>query len=235
MPTNNSWNSQNPAQVAKGGTGLSSTTAYSVLCGGTTTTAALQNVSGVGSAGNVLTSQGAAALPQWAAPASNGSLALISSQTASDSASIAFTTGLTTYNNLLLIITGLITVTDDVELLLQLSNNGGSTYASTGYLSGRTIYIYNSTTWTNNNITNAYNLMGECDDTNSSSGSFWIQDFNSGSRIKISGSGTVMNAGNPYYITSTGELSIAGPDAIKIFASSGHIQSGVFTLYGLVE
>jgi hypothetical protein len=53
--------------VAHGGTGDTSFTAYSVLCGGTTSTGALQNVSGLGSSGNVLTSNGAGALPTWQA------------------------------------------------------------------------------------------------------------------------------------------------------------------------
>lgn len=51
--------------VADGGTGNSSFTAYSVLLGGTTSTGALQNVSGVGSSGQVLTSNGASAVPSW--------------------------------------------------------------------------------------------------------------------------------------------------------------------------
>ena len=46
-------------------------TAYSVLCGGTTSASALQNVSGVGTSGQILTSQGAGALPQWASPAAS--------------------------------------------------------------------------------------------------------------------------------------------------------------------
>ncbi len=53
--------------VADGGTGLSATTAYAVLCGGTTTTAALQSIAGVGSSGQVLTSNGAGALPTFQA------------------------------------------------------------------------------------------------------------------------------------------------------------------------
>lgn len=53
--------------VADGGTGLSSTTAYAVLCGGTTSTAALQSIASVGSSGNVLTSNGAGALPTFQA------------------------------------------------------------------------------------------------------------------------------------------------------------------------
>jgi hypothetical protein len=53
--------------VTRGGTGLASATAYSVLCGGTTSTGAFQSVASLGSAGQVLTSNGAAALPTWQA------------------------------------------------------------------------------------------------------------------------------------------------------------------------
>ena len=52
--------------AADGGTGRSSHTAFAVLCGGTTTTAAQQDVGSLGSAGQVLTSAGAGALPSWA-------------------------------------------------------------------------------------------------------------------------------------------------------------------------
>lgn len=51
--------------VAGGGTGAASFTAYAVICAGTTSTGAFQNVSGVGTTGQVLTSNGAAALPTW--------------------------------------------------------------------------------------------------------------------------------------------------------------------------
>jgi hypothetical protein len=60
------------AVVAGGGTGDTSFTAYSVVCGGTTSTGALQNVSGVGTSGQVLTSNGAAALPTWQAGGGGG-------------------------------------------------------------------------------------------------------------------------------------------------------------------
>lgn len=51
--------------VAGGGTGVASTTAYAVLCGGTSSTAALQSIAGLGTAGQVLTSNGAGALPTF--------------------------------------------------------------------------------------------------------------------------------------------------------------------------
>lgn len=55
------------ATVAGGGTGTATYTAYSVICAGTTSTGAFQNVSGVGTSGQLLTSNGAGALPTWQA------------------------------------------------------------------------------------------------------------------------------------------------------------------------
>jgi hypothetical protein len=51
--------------VANGGTGATSQTAYAVLAGGTTSTGAYQSVASVGTSGQVLTSNGAGALPTF--------------------------------------------------------------------------------------------------------------------------------------------------------------------------
>ena len=51
--------------VANGGTGRASHTAYAVICGGTTSTAAQQSIASVGTAAQVLTSNGAGALPTF--------------------------------------------------------------------------------------------------------------------------------------------------------------------------
>ena len=57
--------------VAGGGTGLSTTTAYGLIAAGTTSTGNFQQVSGTGTSGQLLTSNGAGALPTWQnAPAS---------------------------------------------------------------------------------------------------------------------------------------------------------------------
>src|SRR3990172_5218626 len=61
-----------PLSVAKGGIGRASQTAYAVLCGGTTTTAAQQSIASVGTAGQVLTSNGPGALPSMQAAAGGG-------------------------------------------------------------------------------------------------------------------------------------------------------------------
>lgn len=51
--------------VAQGGTGLTTLTAYGLLAAGTTSTGNLQQVSGTGTSGQILTSNGAGALPTW--------------------------------------------------------------------------------------------------------------------------------------------------------------------------
>ncbi len=63
----------NPLIVSNGGTGVSSMTAYAVLCGGTTSTNPIQSIASVGTAAQVLTSNGAGALPTFqTAPAGFG-------------------------------------------------------------------------------------------------------------------------------------------------------------------
>ena len=60
--------------VAAGGTGRATATAYALVCGGTTSTGALQSIASVGTSGQILTSNGAGALPtfQTAAFATSG-------------------------------------------------------------------------------------------------------------------------------------------------------------------
>lgn len=63
----------NALPVGSGGTGATSQTAYAVICGGTTSTGAYQSVASVGTAGQILTSNGAGALPSFqAAPEGTG-------------------------------------------------------------------------------------------------------------------------------------------------------------------
>lgn len=59
--------------VPGGGTGVTTlTTAYGVLCAGTTATGAVQTIASLGSAGQVLTSNGAGALPSFQASGGGG-------------------------------------------------------------------------------------------------------------------------------------------------------------------
>lgn len=75
--------------VSGGGTGLVDCDPYSVYCGGTTGEGPLQQVAGLGSAGQVLTSQGNGMLPTWSSAGAGGAGGPIAVQ--------IFTTGAGTY------------------------------------------------------------------------------------------------------------------------------------------
>lgn len=84
--------------VANGGTGATSQTAYAVICGGTTSTDPYQSVASVGTAGQVLTSNGAGALPTFQA-AGGGFAAGTRLIFAQDAAPTGWTKDTTNYNN----------------------------------------------------------------------------------------------------------------------------------------
>lgn len=58
----------NPVPVGQGGTGLTVLTPYALVAGGLTAAAPVQQVSGLGTAPQILTSQGPGALPAWVTP-----------------------------------------------------------------------------------------------------------------------------------------------------------------------
>ena len=79
VPLVSAGSSSNPAfgtaVVAGGGTGITSTTAYAPLCGGTTSTGTLQAATtGFSTSGYVLTSNGSSALPSWQAAGGGGGI-----------------------------------------------------------------------------------------------------------------------------------------------------------------
>jgi hypothetical protein len=76
--------------ITDGGTGLSTmTTAYGVLCAGTTATGSLQVLNSLGNAGEVLTSNGAGALPSWQAGGGGGAPTTASYLTATAEAGLS--------------------------------------------------------------------------------------------------------------------------------------------------
>ncbi len=83
IPLVSQGSSANPAYslavVPGGGTGVSSLTPYAVMCGGSTATGSVAQVGSLGSSGQVLTSQGASALPAWTTVGGTGTVTQVSS------------------------------------------------------------------------------------------------------------------------------------------------------------
>ncbi len=114
--------------VANGGTGDSSLTAYAVLCGGTTTTGAVQSIASVGTTGQVLTSNGASALPTFQA-AGGGAVTKITTMNITSTVSTIAFTGLTSaYAHYILEFNNVIPNTNQNYLQMAYSNNNGSSY-----------------------------------------------------------------------------------------------------------
>lgn len=105
--------------VANGGSGRASHTAYALIAGGTTSTGAQQSVSGVGTAGQVLTSNGASALPTWQNASGGG---ITWSEVTGTSQSAAVNNGYITNNAALVTVT--IPTTAAVGSIVRVSGKG---------------------------------------------------------------------------------------------------------------
>lgn len=225
------YNGPLPLGIPSGGSADTTFTAYSVVTAGTAATGAFQNVSGVGTVGQVLTSAGAAALPVWGG---GGSLVLIQTQDASSSASLTFTTGITaTYSNYILYFSKVVAATTNQQMELQWSSDGGSTYKATGYLSGLMYGGYNGTLTNNVNSTTYVYLTSGTNTTDPNAGVFNLMQINIARYPEATGTwnradGLMSICGSVYQTALT-------VNAFKILMSSGNITSGTFTLFGVLE
>lgn len=230
--------------VPGGGSGVTSNTAYAVLCGGTSSTAAIQSIASVGSSGNVLTSNGAAALPTFqAAAAGGGGLTWIASVTASASASVNFDNKLTsTYDNYLIVMENMAPVTNGAYLRMQIGTGATPTYQTTGYF-GQVTYTSTGAWSVKTTATTGFDLMENdgtqgmaSTSTSANSGSILFTNVNNSSNYK--GVYATIN----YIITTTALLvtnignfqwqNATVLTSIKFIMSSGNISTGTFKLYG---
>lgn len=184
---------------------------------------------------------GSTAVPTGNSASSVGSsLVLIQSQTASASATLDFTTGITsTYNEYLFTFTGVVPATDATNMQLLVSSDGGSTYhnsagdykraintlsdAGTNTVSGTTGETVLTLTITQSN--NAGRPVGgELRVFGPSAGTLqpfnWMMSYFDGTNNKM------LTGGGCY----TGGVAI---NAIRFRFSSGNIASGTISLYGL--
>ena len=231
----------NTLPVANGGTGVASNTAYAVLCGGTISTGAVQSIASVGTLGQVLTSNGAGALPTFQAASSGGSYVLVASATASNSASINFTGLSNTYCAYKIIITNVSMVNSNTFLAMRVSTNNGSSYDS-----GASAYSYvlyggtlSSGLQTNNssgatliqvNLNYLYSPINNCFEiTMPSPNTAGYNGFIISARYYDVAYTHTYLFGQAIYLGST-----SATNAIQFISSNGNISSGNFYLYGIV-
>ena len=173
-----------------------------------------------------------------------GGSPLLEEHTASNSASLAFTTCLSSaYDSYRVTVTSLQPVTDGVSLLLQFSTNGGTSY-DTG-----NNYSYNLFRWLAGSSTPGGGTAAS---------SIQMIEGNAAavSSFTANGAFDIWGVGSGFYTATTGEFSFntsnsggqragmtqAGVyeitttvNAFKVFASSGNINSGTVRCYGLAK
>lgn len=224
--------------VPGGGTGKTSFTPYAVITGGTTSTGALQNVVGVGAAGQVLTSNGAGALPTWqAGGGGGGNLVLISSQTISSPVSSIAFTGITGYryyqvqiNDLNLSATG--------AVYLEYSSDNGATYDTNpnyltigycGFSNGPSVFADTNTFFTiHRNLTSGSTVPFS---TTTNFYGFDQAAINYSSIIQSCSSYSGISPGQELYNLYYNNTVVV--NAIKYLPASGNFTGGTFKLYGV--
>ena len=164
--------------VANGGTGNTTNVAYSVIVGGTTTGGAYQSVASVGTAAQVLTSNGAGALPSFQTPAAGGTT--IPSGTRMPFQQTAAPTGFTKDTTA--------AINDSMlRLVTGAASSGGSTAFST---------------WNAQTATGAFTLSTA--EMPSHSHGTNIAIYNQGGKGAFGSANGASNAGTTFTISSTG-------------------------------
>lgn len=229
--------------VAGGGTGVTTlTTPFGVLCAGTTATGAVQTLPSLGTAGQVLTSNGAGLLPSFQSnPAGSGSMVFIAAATAAGSATIDFTAGITsTYDQYILNFSDVIPATNNVGLWVRLQSGGVFRSTAADYA------------WVQSWYTTAASGFNNSSDTKIELASTGARPLANTSTKGASGTlylGTPANTATHKRIWGTytyWETLVVGGSfggwlvgvttavtGIQFLMSTGNITSGTFQLYGI--
>lgn len=192
-----------------------------------------------GTAGKFLRSNGADAALSYEYTGS----VLLSTQTASSSASISFTSGIDgTYKNYIILMSSVV-FSANVPLNVTLSTDGGSSYLSTNYSyvnssivdSGATTTVTNAASTTiirpsyvNTGATTGYSLSGEI---------VLVDPSNSSLYKHVRGSITNSDSTGVFGLSifsGTYKGATTAINAIKFAPNSGNFTSGTFKLYGIL-
>lgn len=220
-----------PLPVASGGTGGSATpTAGGVVYG----TGSVQAVTTAGTSGQVLQSNGASA-PTWVTP-SAGAITLISTQTSSSNTSVSWT-GLTGYNNYLLVASGIDFSGIDF-LALEFGTGGTPTYVTTGYYNSITAVDIGSTTIVNRyGISNySYAMLNSPNQsilkTNCVCYIFGMTNSNN-TTLSFQSNGVTSVPAYGSYVGQSTLTNTTAKTAIRISGGNSNTFSGTLSLYGI--
>lgn len=173
----------------------------------------------------------------WASP-SSGSFVLISTATASSSATIDFTGLSSTYFAYVVYMSNVVPVTNSVNFIMRTSTNNGSSYDSGAsdykYVGSRTSYSGGPTPSITGSVgDSSIEIYPAMSNTSTNAGSFCLTIYNPSlaNTGRISWEGTASTSDR--YGSGIRDTA-ADIDAIRFLMSSGNISTGTFKLYGIV-
>jgi len=240
-----------PVSVANGGTSRGVALAYAVICGGVTNSSTHQSIASVGTSSQVLTSNGAGALPTFQASGSGTQIfELIDTEVAFFSSTIVFTGLSSTYYRYEIIVTDLNSSTSGVNFHMRTSTNNGSSYdsgvsdygwLSTGsYVDGvpTVTPVTSGDSTADSMILNGVDVGTDFDGATNEEKTFHINLYNPTANIfthVMSEFDGYDNSSDLIQSVSTKAMRKSANDvnAIQFFMTSGTIESGTFKLYGI--
>ena len=247
MVSINAIGSDDPIEVAKGGTGVATTTAFAVQCAGTTATGPFQSIAALGASGTVLTSTGAGSLPTMQAPAGGGGegMKFLTSVTASNDATIVFTSDIdATYNSYVFVLEEILPITDNAFLWFRVSTDGG-----TGYDAGVSDYTTGGVQQEFSTAPAAHAITAgpEIKITHTTVGISNVSNEGLSGRLYLYSAADVTKKKVEYqvcyqqptinrsaYVNGFGlRLLAQDVDAVQFLMSTGNIASGTIKLYGM--
>lgn len=170
-------------------------------------------------------------------PIKTGSLVFIQKQIASNSASLTFTTGTNIYTTHFFVFSGFAPVTSTANLLVQMSNNGGVSYSAVNYTGGFNYSAYNSATVNNVNSSAGFILTGPSStNTNGLNGYCYIINCNAPAVPAVNGQVSYLDttlATRAFGSAGGSHSSITGVNAFQVLFSTGNINSGNVSLFGV--
>lgn len=239
VPTNDLAAATGTLVVAHGGTGDTTLTNHGVMIGQATAAVA---VTAAGTTGQVLTGV-TNSDPVWAAPAASGALVLLEQHTASASASLDFTTGITsTYDSYVIQLIDILPASAAQSLQFRVSTDGGATYDATGAYYGALDINPNTgaSGVTQTNAATAAVVFPGVDNTASSGGvSGEVRLFNPlSAAIRKHMTVAVLGSRAADVASCTGIMlwnTITAVNAFRFLFASGNITSGIIRLYGVAK
>ena len=202
---------------------------------------------GAGTSGHFLKSQGAGSVPVFAAD-NKGGLTFINTTDISDAATYDFTAfDASSFDGYGLFLQNIIPVTDDVKFSVRTSSDGGSSFDS-----GSSDYGFLAENWGAYTVPSGYTnasieilgttatsdyRVGSAANEPGISGWLWLYGPHLTQYTLMHWNGSLVAASGAIVQTETTGIrwSAADVDAIQYYFSSGNIESGTVTVYGLAN